>query len=122
MDLHDPEIEMLEHCWRVIDYLDLVGDSGMVCNIEKLQFSDPIVDFAGFRISPDTVELLPKYLDAIRHFLVPKCTTDIRVSLFYAFKTRLKAYLVNINCIVQKIFLLFGLSRNGIFHLNEHKS
>ena len=75
--LHDPETEMSEHWWRVIDYLDLVGDSGMICNIEKLQFSEPIVDFAGFRISPDTVEPLPKYLDAIRHFPVPKCTTDI---------------------------------------------
>ena len=69
---------MSEHWWRVIDYLDLVGDSGMVCNMEKLQILEPIVDFTGFRICPDTVEPLPKYLDAIRHFPVPKCTTDIR--------------------------------------------
>ena len=42
-----------------LNYLDLVGDSGMVCNIEKLQFSEPIVESAGFCISPDTVEPTP---------------------------------------------------------------
>ena len=49
-----------------------------IFNVEKFQFSEPTVDFAGFRISRDTIEPLPKYLDAIRHFPVPRCTTDIR--------------------------------------------
>ena len=76
--LHDPEIELSKHWWRIIDFLDLVAESGMICNVEKFQFSEPTVDFAGFRISRDTIEPLPKYLDAIRHFPVPRCTTDIR--------------------------------------------
>ena len=50
----------------------------MVINFEKLQFSQPIVDFAGFRIAEEDIEPLPKYLHAIRHFPTPSTVTDIR--------------------------------------------
>jgi hypothetical protein len=73
--LHDTETD--DHWWRVIDLLDLVGVSGMICNPEKFQFSQTVADFAGFRLTEDSVEPLPKYLDAIRSFPVPKTTTDI---------------------------------------------
>ena len=33
----------------------------MVTNFEKLKFSQPIVDFAGFRIAEEDIEPLPKY-------------------------------------------------------------
>ena len=36
------------------------------------------MDFAGFRVSLDSVEPLPKYLDAIRNYPTPKNITDIR--------------------------------------------
>ena len=36
------------------------------------------MDFAGFRIKADSVEPLPKYLDAIREFPTPASLTDIR--------------------------------------------
>ena len=64
----------------MIDYVDLCGRSGIVLNPEpeKFQFSQPTVNFAGFRITKDTVEPLPKYLDAIREFPTPKNITDIR--------------------------------------------
>ena len=59
--LHDPEVELCQHWWRTIDFLDLVAESGMICNLEKFQFSEPIADFAGFRITQETIEPLPKY-------------------------------------------------------------
>ena len=36
------------------------------------------MDFAGFRISKERIEPLPKFLDAISHFPTPTSTTDIR--------------------------------------------
>ena len=73
---YDDDLEA--HWWRTIDLLRLLGTSGIVLNPDKFQFASKIVDFAGFRISEDTIEPLPKYLDAIRHFPTPTSTTDIR--------------------------------------------
>ena len=50
----------------------------MVVNPEKFQFGEDTVDFAGFRISPDTVEPLPKYLVSIANFPTPKDISDLR--------------------------------------------
>ena len=61
-----------------MEYIDLCGRSGIVLNPEKFQFSQPAVNFAGFKITTDSVEPLPKYLDAIAGFPTPKSTTDIR--------------------------------------------
>jgi len=76
--LHDKKEDVDQHWWRVIEYLELCGKSGIVLNPEKFQFSLSTVDFAGFRISEDTVEPLPKYLDAIRGFPTPCTIRDIR--------------------------------------------
>ena len=76
--IHDDEKDLEAHWWRTIEYIDLCGRSGIVLNPEKFQFSQSTVDFAGFRITKDTVEPLPKYLDAIREFPTPKNITDIR--------------------------------------------
>ena len=50
----------------------------MVLNPDKFQFAVHTADFAGFRVSDENIEPLPKYLDAIRTFPTPKSTTDIR--------------------------------------------
>jgi len=76
--LHDPIDELDEHWWRTMYFIELCGRAGIVLNPEKFQFCQNTVDFAGFRISKDTVEPLPKYLDAIRGFPTPKSTTDVR--------------------------------------------
>ena len=47
-------------------------------NANKFQFSQRTADFAGFRITDDTVEPLPKYLDALREYPTPTNITDIR--------------------------------------------
>ena len=74
--MHDAELE--EHWWRAINFIELCGRAGIVLNPEKFQFAQSTVNFAGFRITKDSVEPLPKYLDAIRGFPTPKNTTDIR--------------------------------------------
>ena len=66
------------HWWRTIDFLIRVGQSGIVLNPGKFRFARREVDFAGFRISDEAIEPLPKYLDAIRGFPTPASTTDIR--------------------------------------------
>ena len=63
--------------WRTIDFLIRVGQAGIILNAEQLYFARRIVDFAGFRISDETIEPLPKYMDAIRDFPTPTATTDI---------------------------------------------
>ena len=76
--LHDDKANIEEHWWRVIEFLGVAGNGGVVLNADKFQFSEETVEFAGFRITKDTVEPLPKYLDAIREYPIPKTTTDIR--------------------------------------------
>ena len=73
---YDPDLQT--HWWRTIDFLIRVGQAGIVLNAEKFHFARRIVDFAGFRISDETIEPLPKYMDAIRDFPTPTSTTDIR--------------------------------------------
>ena len=74
--LHDTDPEA--HWWRAFEFLQLCGNAGIVLNAEKFQFAESSVDFAGFRITNDSVEPLPKYLDAIREFPTPKNLTDVR--------------------------------------------
>ena len=64
-----------EHWWRTIDYLIL---QGRILNPDKFRFALRTVDFAGFRITEQSIEPLPKYLDAIRDFPTPTSITDIR--------------------------------------------
>ena len=67
-----------KYWWRTIQFLTLVGWSGIVLNPRKFQFAQRSVDFAGFRISESCVEPLPKYLNAIQQFPTPKNIKDIR--------------------------------------------
>ena len=74
----DDDLDMEKHWWRVIDYLELVGRNGIVLNGDKFQFCEKTVDFAGFRISEDKLEPLPKYLQAIESFPTPTNISDVR--------------------------------------------
>ena len=76
--LHDIATDLEQHWWRVIEFLETCGNSGVVLNSDKFQFSLPRVEFAGFRLSEDTVEPLPKYIDAIREYPTPQNISDIR--------------------------------------------
>lgn len=71
--------ESLEEHWkRTIDILSILGEAGVVLYPEKFQFAQRVVDFAGFRISEDRIEHLPKYFDSIKSFPTPTSTTDVR--------------------------------------------
>ena len=72
------DTDLQTHWWRTIDFLIRVGLAGIVPNAEKFHFARRIVDFAGFRISDETIEPSPKYVDAIRDFPTPTSTTNIR--------------------------------------------
>ena len=74
--LWDTSLE--EHWWRMIDYIILVGNEGIILNPSKFQFAEKTIDFAGFRITVQDVQPLPKYLDSIEHFPTPKRIADIR--------------------------------------------
>ena len=73
---YDEDLET--HWWRTIELLTLAGKSGIIFNPEKFQFGQREVDFAGFRVTEDRIDPLPKYFSAIRDFPTPKSTTDIR--------------------------------------------
>ena len=74
--LWDTDLE--EHWWRIVDYLVLLGNAGIILNPEKFQFSQKQIDFAGFRLTEDEVKPLPKYLNAIQDFPRPKSVKHIR--------------------------------------------
>ena len=72
----DEELE--GHWWRVIEFLETTGRSGIILNPDKFQFCAKDVKFAGFRITESRVAPLAKYIDAIRLFPTPQKITDIR--------------------------------------------
>ena len=63
----DDDYSIEDHWWRVIDYLILVGNSGIILNPKKFSFARDI-ESAGFLITQDNVKPLPKYIDAIANF------------------------------------------------------
>ena len=62
------DTDLQTHWLRTIDSLIRVGQAGIALNAEKFYFARRIVDFAGFRISDETIEPLPKYMDAMHDF------------------------------------------------------
>ena len=72
----DEDLE--SHWWRTIDFLEMVGNAGIVLNPKKFQFAQKVVHFAGFEITSSNVKPLPKYIDAIRLFPTPSNLTDVR--------------------------------------------
>lgn len=45
---------LLEHWWRTLHFLEIVGKAGIILNPEKFQFAQKTVDFAGFRLSENS--------------------------------------------------------------------
>ena len=64
------DTDLQGHWWRTMQYLIRIGQSGIVLNPDKFQFARKTVDMS--------IEPLPKYIDAIHNFPIPKSTTNIR--------------------------------------------
>ena len=60
------------------EYLTLVGRNGIILNPDKFVFAQEIVDWAGVRITKDSVEPLPDQVEAIKTYPVPTSITDMR--------------------------------------------
>ena len=72
------DTDLQTHWWRTIDFFIRVVQAEIVLNADKFYCARRMVDFAGFHISFETLEPLPKYMDAICDFPSPTSTTDIR--------------------------------------------
>lgn len=70
--------DLKEHWWRTIDFLELLGNNGVVLNPEKFQFAQREIDFAGFHISETEIKPHAKFLKAIAEFPTPTKVTDVR--------------------------------------------
>ena len=83
--------------WHIAKFFMLVGKNGILQNPEKFVFGEKTVDWAGYRIGPETLQPLPKHTEAIRTFPKPLNLTDLRsfmalvnqVSVFYAAQPKL---------------------------------
>ena len=72
------DVDLESHWWRTIEFLETVGNAGIILNPKKFQFAQKDVKFAGFEITCSGVKPLQKYIDAIRTFPTPSCVTDVR--------------------------------------------
>ena len=69
---------LAEHWWRMIDFLSLLGNNGVILNKDKFQFAKQTVDFAGFQISEHSVKPAQRFVDAVLQFPTPTKLTDVR--------------------------------------------
>jgi len=69
---------LTEYWWRMIDFLILLGDNGVILNQDKFQFAQRTVDFAGFQISEKSIKPSHKFISAISEFPTPSKLTDVR--------------------------------------------
>ena len=67
-----------DHWWRMLDYLELCGNNGVILNIEKFQLAERGINFAGFYVGESEVKPLDKFINAIRGFSTPTKLTNIR--------------------------------------------
>ena len=63
---------------QAVKYLDLCGRNGIILNPKKFTFSADEIEFAGFKISKDSIAPIPTFLKAVEGFPRPKTITDIR--------------------------------------------
>ena len=63
---------------HAVQWLQLCGQNGIVLNPSKFSFAKQSVEFAGFLITPTTVQPCPRFLEAIQQFPTPKSVTDVR--------------------------------------------
>ena len=72
------DVELEDHWWRVINFLELVRRNGIILNANKFQFAQKAVEFAGFHIAEETIQPAQKFLNAIQNFPTPTGITDVR--------------------------------------------
>ena len=70
--------DISEHWWRMLDYLEMVGNNGMVLNPEKFEFCQKEIEFAGFVVTETEVKPPKRILDSIREFPTPTNISDVR--------------------------------------------
>ena len=70
--------DLVDHWWRIIKFLELLGNNGIILNKDKFQFARRDVNFAGFHISENSIKPLQKFLSVIKEFPIPTKITDVR--------------------------------------------
>ena len=66
---------MEESFFQAANLLDTCGMHGITLNSEKFCFAQDVVEFAGFKITSDTIQPMQKI---IADFTTPRCLTDVR--------------------------------------------
>ena len=66
------------HWWRMIEFIERLGQNGIILNKEKFQFAQRSINYAGFRITETQIHPQEKFLNAIREFPTPTKITDVR--------------------------------------------
>ena len=64
--------------YKSFDFLKLCGDNGITFNLEKFQFCERDVEFAGFRVTETGVKPSKEILDNIANYPAPTTLTDAR--------------------------------------------
>ena len=64
--------------WHTLEYITHRARNGIVFNPDKFQFAEDEVEFAGFRITADSVKPTKKMTEAILKFPTPTNITGIR--------------------------------------------
>ena len=67
-----------DNFFQTVEWLDTCGRHGIILNPDKFVFAEDEVEFAGFRITMDTVRPCERYLRSILDFPTPRNITDIR--------------------------------------------
>lgn len=57
--------------WRAVEYLILCSQNGIVFNLEKFQFCKCEVEFIGYWLTEEGMQLTKKMLDSILNFPRP---------------------------------------------------
>ena len=72
------EEDLEKSFFQACNFLTLCGDNGITLNPTKFQFAESTIEFAGFTITPTSVQPSKKYLEAIIDFPTPKDITGVR--------------------------------------------
>ena len=70
---------------QAASYLSLMGTNGIIQNPDKFQFGSKEVEWAGFRIGPDSVRPLAKHTAAVKTYPTPISITDLLQQVAYAY-------------------------------------
>ena len=73
-------------------YLTLVGKNGIILNPEKFQFAQETVNWAGVKITKNSVEPLNDHVESIRSYPTPLNLTDMRS--FFALVEQISPYVM----------------------------